>query len=124
MSLIARRPFPLSSLTKRAGFYCAVALMHACNALSSHPGETAPVAMQYRSKSLAHVRERLESADALSDSMVDSVISLVTQEQIQNQPVAARVHMDGLARLVELRGGLDSLEASLQLLLKVCKYVP
>ncbi|KAF2876646.1 hypothetical protein BDV95DRAFT_602616 [Massariosphaeria phaeospora] len=102
-------------------FYCNVALMQACNELFLRGGESSPIAMYYLSKSLAQVRERLESSDALSDATVCIVMSLVTQEQVRNQHAAARIHMDGLARMIELRGGLDSLEGSLPVLLKACK---
>lgn len=95
--------------------------MQACNELFLGEGEDSPTAMYHLSNSLMHVRERLESEEALADSTMGLVTSLITQEQIRNQHKAARVHMDGLVRMIELRGGLGSLEACLPVLLKACK---
>lgn len=77
----------------------------------------------YLTNSLAQVRKRLDGAHALSDSTLGLVMTLITQEQIRNQHHAAKVHMDGLKRMIDLRGGLESLENSLPVLLKACKYV-
>lgn len=97
--------------------------MQACNELFLGGGEDSPTAMYHLSNGLKYVRERLESEDALADSTMGLVISLITQEQVRSQHKAARVHMDGLVRMIEMRGGLESLETSLPLVLKTCKYV-
>lgn len=67
------------------------------------------------------VQRRLESEDALSDSTMAIVISMFHQEQIRKQYAAAKVHMDGLQRMVKLRGGIETLRDSPYLLLKTCK---
>ncbi|KAJ4351475.1 uncharacterized protein N0V89_006818 [Didymosphaeria variabile] len=77
--------------------------------------------MYHLSNSLKYVRERLESKEALSDSTMGIVMSLITQEQCRQQHEAANIHMDGLAQMIELRGGLESLEGCLPVLLKACK---
>ena len=97
--------------------------MQACNEIFLGGGEESPMAMYYLSNSLKHVRERLESSEALSDSTIGLVMSFITQEEVRGQHKAARIHMDGLARMVEMRGGLASLTGCLPVLLKVCKYV-
>jgi hypothetical protein len=97
--------------------------MQACNELFLGDGEESPVAIQHLSNSLKYVRERLESKEALSDSTMGIVMSLITQEQCRQQHSAARVHMEGLAQMIELRGGLESLEGCPPVLLKACKYV-
>lgn len=97
--------------------------MQACNELFLGDGESSPMAMYHLSNSLTQVRKRLESAEALSDSTIGIVMTLITQEQVRKQDKAARIHMDGLVRMVELRGGLESLDGCLPVLLKACKYV-
>ncbi|KAJ4301484.1 hypothetical protein N0V90_003576 [Kalmusia sp. IMI 367209] len=84
-------------------------------------GEDSPKAIYHLSNSLTYVRERLDSGEALSDSTMGIVMSLITQEQVRKKQKAAKIHMDGLAKMIELRGGLESLEGSLPVLLKACK---
>ena len=97
--------------------------MQACNELFLGSGEDSPAAIYHLSNSLKYVRQRLESSEALSDSTMGIVMSLITQEQCRHQHKAASVHMDGLAEMIKLRGGLDSLNSCLPVLLKACKYV-
>ncbi|KAF2451561.1 hypothetical protein P171DRAFT_515562 [Karstenula rhodostoma CBS 690.94] len=108
-------------MSDKAAFYCNLALMQACNELFLGGGEKSPEAMYHLSNSLKYVRKRLESEEALSDSTMGIVMSLITQEQCRQQHKAARIHLDGLSQMVKLRGGLDSLEGCLPILLKACK---
>ncbi|OAG10003.1 uncharacterized protein CC84DRAFT_459240 [Paraphaeosphaeria sporulosa] len=108
-------------MSDKAAFYCNIALMQACNELFLGDGEKSPAAIYHLSNSLKYVRERLESEEALSDSTMGMVMSLITQEQCRQQHKAARIHMDGLAQMIKLRGGLESLEGCLPILLKACK---
>jgi hypothetical protein len=48
-------------------------------------------------------------------------MSLITQEQIRQQLSAATVHVKGLEKMVELRGGLSQLGQNVPLVLKICK---
>lgn len=61
------------------------------------------------------------SEDALSDSSLALVLTLVIQEQLRNQINDAEVHLRGLHRMIELRGGLDQLEGNSALVLKTVK---
>ena len=110
-------------LTFWIAFYCNIALMQACNELFLGGGESSPVAISHLTNSLTYVRERLESPQALSNSTLGLVMSFITQEQVRGQHKAASIHMDGLAKMIELRGGLDSLEDCLPVVLKACKCV-
>ncbi|PVI05439.1 hypothetical protein DM02DRAFT_668366 [Periconia macrospinosa] len=102
-------------------FYCNIALMQACNALFKDEGHDSVISTTFLARSTAHVRRKIESQDALSCSTVAMVLSLVTQEQFRNEHKAARIHLDGLIRMIHLRGGLDTLAETVQVLLKVCK---
>lgn len=96
--------------------------MQACNEIFLGTGASSPRALYHLSRTFAQVKKRLEGKDALSDSSLAIVISLINQEQIRNEQASAKVHIDGLKRMVELRGGLDRLSQDNQALgLKICK---
>ncbi|KAJ2896767.1 hypothetical protein MKZ38_005255 [Zalerion maritima] len=84
-------------------------------------GKSSPKALRYLSQTLTLVRKRVEGPDALSDSTLMIVLSLVSQEQMRGEYVGAKVHAEGLRKMVQLRGGLDGLEGNEGILLKVCK---
>ncbi|KAF1964065.1 hypothetical protein BU23DRAFT_494060 [Bimuria novae-zelandiae CBS 107.79] len=108
-------------MADEAAFHCNIAQMQACNELFLGDGEDSPMAMYHLSKTLEHVQARLQSAEALSDSTMSLVMALITQEQVRHQHEAASIHMDGLVGMIQLRGGLASLEGCLPVLLKACK---
>ncbi len=95
--------------------------MQACNELFLGGGRSSPEALHYLAQTFAQVRRRLEGTESLSDSTIAIVLSLINQEQIRREHLGAKVHIEGLRRMVELRGGLDQLQGNLPLLLKVCK---
>lgn len=95
--------------------------MQASNETVLGSGNNSTNALQCRSRTLAQVRKRLDSKDALSDSTIGIVISLIHQEQVAQHHVDAEAHIWGLKRIVDLRGGLDQIEDNHPLVLKVCK---
>ncbi|RYP64384.1 hypothetical protein DL771_008778 [Monosporascus sp. 5C6A] len=100
---------------------CSISLMQACNELFLGGGESSPKALYHLSQTFARVRKRLQSPDALSDSTISTVLSLIAQEQIRRGQPGAKIHIAGLRRMVELRGGLDQLEKNPPLVVKICK---
>ena len=109
------------SLTRLVAYHCNISLMQACNEMFLDYGETSPKAAYFLSRTYAHLQERLDSAEALSDSTIGIVVSLISQEQIRNGYPGSKIHIDGLKRMVQLRGGLGRLEDNRMLLLKICK---
>ena len=95
--------------------------MQACNEIFLSDGDSPPKALYHLSRTFALVKERLESDNALSDSTIAIVVSLIIQEQIRQQQSAAAIHVKGLERIVKLRGGLSQLEGNISLVLKICK---
>lgn len=67
------------------------------------------------------VRKKLDGCEALSDSTIAIVISLIHQEQLRRQGSATKAHVDGLDKIVQMRGGLCKLEYNAPLVLKICK---
>lgn len=86
-----------------------------------HDGNSSVNALHHLSRTLELVRNLLESDKALSDATIATVISLIHQEQIRNYASAAAIHVKGLERMVQLRGGLHQLEHSTPLAQKICK---
>ena len=95
--------------------------MQACNEIFLGDGSSSPKALYHLSQTFDRVNKRLRSTDALSDSTIAIVLSLVNQEQTQRKYDAAQIHAQGLKTMVELRGGLEQLEGNISLVLKICK---
>lgn len=95
--------------------------MQACNEIFSSHGNSSAKALYHLSRTLTRVQTRVVSDDALSDSSIALVVSLISQEQISNELYAAEIHAKGLEKMVQLRGGLGSLEGNVPLLLGICK---
>jgi hypothetical protein len=95
--------------------------MEACNEFFSNGVSRSYKALNFLSQTFAVVQERLQSEDALSDSTLGLVLSLVLQEQIRQEKVEAEIHYNGLKKMINLRGGLCQLEKNLPLVLKICK---
>ncbi|KAJ6109982.1 hypothetical protein N7486_002217 [Penicillium sp. IBT 16267x] len=104
-----------------ATYQCQLALMQASNEIFHCHGESSPKAMYHLSQTLAQVNKRLQGDDALSDSTIAIVMSLINQEQIRQHFSAALVHVKGLEKMIELRGGLSQLRGNVPLVLKICK---
>lgn len=95
--------------------------MQASNEIFHCHGESSQKAMYHLSQTFTQVNKRLQSEDALSDSTIAIVMSLINQEQIRQHLSAAMVHVKGLEKMIELRGGLNQLGENLPLVLKICK---
>lgn len=101
---------------------CSIALMDACNEFFLGGNLDAPRGLHYLSQVLNLVNGRLRSKDALNDSTLALVVSLILQEEMRNEMSRADVHFAGLKKMIQLRGGLEQLEGNKTLVLKVCKY--
>ncbi|KAJ5574042.1 uncharacterized protein N7459_008469 [Penicillium hispanicum] len=102
-------------------FHCNLSLMQACNEIYLSDGNSPAKALYHLSQTFTQIQKRLDSEDALSDSTIALIASLILQEQLRNQLPAAEMHARGLQRIIQLRGGLDQLEGNVALILKVCK---
>lgn len=60
---------------------------------------------------------------ATSDSTICVVVCLVTTSALVGDYEAAKKHMVGLSKMVELRGGLGAFKENGQVQLKLCRYV-
>lgn len=109
-------------LTWQQAYYCTLALLQACNQIFFLGGRSSPEELHLLSQAYAHIKQRLQGPDALSDSTIAIVVAFAHQEQIRGGRSRAQVHLEGVRRMVQLRGGIGALEGNLPLTLKLCKY--
>jgi hypothetical protein len=81
-----------------------------------------PKTISHLNQAISLVNQSLQTADALSNSNIAVVNFLIVRELVGEEKSTAEVHMKGLQKIVELRGGLSQLRDPL-LTLKICKYV-
>ncbi|KAH8205487.1 hypothetical protein TruAng_000393 [Truncatella angustata] len=95
--------------------------MDACNGFFFGDNPDSPRGLYFLSEVLCLVNERLRGKEALSDSTLSLVISLILQEEMRHDQAGAEIHYAGLTKMVQLRGGLNEFNSNLPLLLKICK---
>jgi hypothetical protein len=95
--------------------------MKACNEVFLGRDGNSPEALHHLSQAFSEVQKRLNGPDALKDSTLTIILMLVLQQQLLGDHTGAKVHVEGLRRMVELRGGVDALQPNLPLVLKICK---
>ncbi|KAF2493962.1 hypothetical protein BU16DRAFT_562918 [Lophium mytilinum] len=92
-----------------ACFHCAVAVSTiALNNLVTKQEEPAE-ALRHLSCTFRLVNERLSGKDTVSNTTIAVVLLLTQYERIQNRYCQGLVHLEGLHRMVELRGGICKL---------------
>lgn len=88
-------------------------------------GRPGPLALFHFCKTLGLLQQRIATNDdilAVSDATMMVVMTLATAASVIGDHEAAMTHMNGLCRIVELRGGLEALrnnEGMLQS--KICR---
>lgn len=120
MDEVRRMWLPLI-FANQAAYYCNIALMQTCNEIYSDNGNSSPKALFHLSETFNYVTRLLAGPDALSDAAIMIVVTLVSQELIRKGYGNLRVHLDGLQKMIQLRGGLPKLEGSIALMMKLCK---
>ncbi|KAL7793963.1 hypothetical protein V8C43DRAFT_280773, partial [Trichoderma afarasin] len=120
MDEVRRMWLPLIFANQPA-YHCNIALMQTCNEIYSDNGDSSPKALFHLSETFNYVTSLLAGPEALSDAAIMIVVTLVSQELIRKGYGNLRVHLDGLQRMIQLRGGLPKLEGSVGLLMKLCK---
>lgn len=90
-------------------FHCAVAVsVTALNNLVIKQ-EDPIVAMRHLSHAFRLINERLSGNDAVSDTTIAVVVIMAKYEDLQGQYHQGLVHLEGLQRMVQLRGGMSQL---------------
>lgn len=67
------------------------------------------------------VNQTLNTSEALSNANLGVVNFMAVHEMLNGAKEGARIHLKGLEKMVQLRGGILSLGSDTVLMLKVCK---
>jgi hypothetical protein len=83
-----------------------------------------PKALHHISQAYALVNLKLSGPESVSDSTIAAVISLAIYQQVHNLHSTGLVHLKGLYRMIQLRGGIARLmKENRALALKPLRYV-
>lgn len=106
-----------------AGFHCAMATAIPClNKLASKP-EGVFQAMRHVSHTLRLVNQKLSDQSAVTDLTISAIVNMAQYEHHQNQHQQGFIHVQGLRRIAQLRGGVSELMKSpSSLVQKILRY--
>jgi hypothetical protein len=102
--------FPLV-ITESSSFY-AILLLSASNvAALRHDSSSAYNVLQLKASAIGSINNAFASgiSTRTSDAMIGAVAKMASYEAMQGDLESYRVHMTGVKRMVDLRGGLDCL---------------
>lgn len=101
----------ISMLTKSKVFHCAIATsVTARNSLVVEK-EDPKVAVAHLLQTIRLINERLSGKDAVSDATIAVVVILAQHDRIRSRHREGLVHLGGLERMVQLRGGIMALSS-------------
>ncbi|KIW03913.1 uncharacterized protein PV09_04756 [Verruconis gallopava] len=96
-----------------------ITLAQASNSLSrfqGNPYPETPESIRFYSKAVKALNKRIScDADRTSDGVVGTILGLAYLDMTYNKWERWRVHMNGLKRVLELRGGANTLQSSYEL---------
>lgn len=96
---------------------------------ASSGGQRSRQAAFHYTQTLKYLQARLTAFEegqpdlAFADSTIMAIIFLASMAEHTGDFRAAENHIDGLLRIVDLRGGVRSLESHNNIQVKVCRYV-
>jgi hypothetical protein len=80
-----------------------------------------PDAIYHLNQAVRLVNSTIAASEAFSNSILSVVNLLVLQGLLRGDEAHARMHLEGLRKMVQLRGGIDELSQNEALLVKICK---
>jgi triacylglycerol esterase/lipase EstA (alpha/beta hydrolase family) len=86
-----------------------------------------PVAMLHHQKGLMLLRQRLDgdNDDAkISDDTINAILKLASAAQFDGSAEISKQHMQGLRKMIDLRGGISALGSNVKLLVEIWRYSP
>ncbi|KAJ9632781.1 hypothetical protein H2204_007656 [Knufia peltigerae] len=103
--------------------HCTLALLATLNDFFFGSIIVSHEALYHLTRAVSLVNEDLKTTKALSSSTLTVVNFLVVHEIVRESKIEAEIHLEGLRKMVSLRGGLANLEASEDalLVLKFCR---
>ncbi|KAE9365745.1 hypothetical protein N431DRAFT_418546 [Stipitochalara longipes BDJ] len=118
--LLRTRWFPMV-MTEAATFQVIMLLAASHLALVQNSKGDGPTILQMKSKAIASVRRAL-AADGPSDQLIGAVVKMASYEAMFGEQESFQLHMAGLLKMVEMRGGLSSLGLN-GMLAKMCVWI-
>lgn len=88
---------------KRVDYHCALATVLECNHISPQAGVSS---IRHLTRAFRLINERISGAERVSNSTIAVVMSLSTYESTRGRYDRGMIHLSGLFRMVETRGGL------------------
>ena len=95
-----------------AYFHCVMAMSVTILNTLSIEQEDPTEAMRHLSQTICLVNKRLSGNDAVSDKTLAVVVAMAQYARLQGQHRQGLIHLEGLQRMVELRGGVSQLTRS------------
>ncbi|KAB5542787.1 hypothetical protein GE09DRAFT_226450 [Coniochaeta sp. 2T2.1] len=108
----------------QTSYHCSMALMATLNHFMFGREVSAVAAIHHFTQAVGLVNQALDTPAALSDANLSVVNFMVVQKLLRGERSEAEVHLRGLERMIQLRGGLSSLQQDRMLMLKICKCSP
>lgn len=93
-------------------FHCFVALSEACVDLIIGKEGCSNEYRHHISSALRLINSNLSGEQAVSETNIAGVITLCSLSSIREQPWQTKIHFDGLCRMIEVRGGMETLSGS------------
>ncbi|KAK6331200.1 hypothetical protein TWF696_003265 [Orbilia brochopaga] len=104
-----------------AFFHCLLALAQSHADYVAGLFEDSPNTLRHLGNSYRCINENLTREGTPSNATIASVMSVAMHHNIRRAPGAAKVHLDALELMVEMRGGVDMFTFHRMLLQKLCR---
>lgn len=109
-------------MTDETFLHCTLAIGAACaDSFYGFKGEDSPAATMHMVKAFRLLNQKLSGPEAVSNAVLASVVSLSIHDQMRGDYNQGRVHLEGLIRIVALRGGMGRID-KVELVQKICRY--
>jgi hypothetical protein len=102
-------------------YHCTMALMGTLTQFFFGRDAVPSDTVSHLTQAVILVNRSLDAPEALSDTNISVVNFMVVHELLNGAKLRALVHLKGLQKMVELRGGILALRPNLMLLVKICK---
>lgn len=102
-------------------YHCTLSLLAACVDFYLEQKKPSVAALTHLSQAMQMINKRISNGEGLSDLTVFNVLSLTIYEQLREEPKRSKLHLDGLYRIIQLRGGLIQFAERREMVLKICR---
>ncbi|TID03948.1 hypothetical protein CH35J_003092 [Colletotrichum higginsianum] len=108
-------------LNDKAYFHVSLSMTATCLDFFEYKDHESPQAIAHMTTAFALVNQKLSGLESLSDATIALVSMLSCQESIRGDLEKYKIHLAGLDRMVQLRGGLHAFEQNMELFHKICR---